>query len=109
MLKDRLKLLRSELKLTQGEIAEKLNIALTTYANYEQGTRTPDYIMLVKLSELHKCSLDYIIGRTNTKNEILNPPDEYQALIVKAKGSDISAKVLEDYIDFLNQSLRNQN
>jgi transcriptional regulator with XRE-family HTH domain len=109
ILTNRLKTLRSELKLTQGEIAEKLNIALTTYANWEQGTRTPDYTILVRLSDLYSCSIDYLIGRTNNRNEVLNPPDEYQALIVKAKDSEIPAKVLTEYIDFLNNSLKKKS
>lgn len=104
MLKNRLKLLRNELKLTQGEIAEKLNIALSTYSNYEQGTRNPDWNMLIKLSDIYFCSIDYLIGRTNIRDEILVPPEKGQILITKANKANVSIQELEAYIEARKKS-----
>jgi len=99
MLKDKLKLLRKSLDLTQGEIAEKLDVALTTYANWEQGTRHPDYDILIKLANMFDCTVDYLIGRTKDKNESLISPEKGQTLIVKAKNANVSLEELEAYIE----------
>ena len=37
----RLKELRKELSLSQSELAKKLNVPASTYANWEQGRREP--------------------------------------------------------------------
>lgn len=60
---ERLKILRKEKKVTQGEIAKFLGIARTTYANYEQGTRQVDNKTLNKLADFFNVSTDYLLGR----------------------------------------------
>ncbi|MFL2099727.1 helix-turn-helix domain-containing protein [Desemzia sp. FAM 24101] len=59
----KLKELRKSKRLTQGEMAEILEIARTTYANYEQGTREPDNKILNKLADYFQVSTDYLLGR----------------------------------------------
>ncbi|MFL2072787.1 helix-turn-helix domain-containing protein [Marinilactibacillus psychrotolerans] len=61
--KERLKMLRKEKGLTQGDMAEILEIARTTYANYEQGTREPDNRILNRLADFFIVSIDYLLGR----------------------------------------------
>lgn len=63
MFQENLKLLRKDKKLTQKEIAEKLNINQRTYCTYEKGTREPDISMLIKLADFHKVSIDYLLDR----------------------------------------------
>lgn len=99
MLKKRLKQLRNGLKLNQGDVAEKLNIALSTYANYEQGTRNPDWNMIVKLADIFDCSTDYLLGRTNNPKDSLVPPEAGQILITKALNANVSIDELEAYIE----------
>lgn len=60
---DKLRALRKEKKLTQGEMADILEVARTTYANYEQGTREPDNKILNKLADYFQVSSDYLLGR----------------------------------------------
>ena len=38
---ERLRDLRAELKFTEGDIADMLHVAVSTYANWEQGRREP--------------------------------------------------------------------
>ena len=59
----KLKELRAANKLTQKNVSEKLNIAQTTYAGYETGKHEPNAETLLKLADLYKTSVDYIIGR----------------------------------------------
>lgn len=59
----RLKMLRKEQGLTQGNMASILEVARTTYANYEQGTREPDNKTLNKIVDYFNVSADYLLGR----------------------------------------------
>ena len=61
-----LKELRTSLKFTQKHVAGKLGITQQAYANYESDKREPDREMLKKLAELFNCSVDYILGITDS-------------------------------------------
>lgn len=59
-----LKLARKNSNLTQKEVAQKLGIPTTTYANYEQiETSVPPIETLLKMCELFDCSTDYLFGK----------------------------------------------
>lgn len=66
---NRIKILREELKMTQQELADKLDGAKSTIAMYENETRKPSLEVLIKLSEIFNCSIDYLLGKSNYKNE----------------------------------------
>lgn len=59
----RLKELRSQFDWTQKDVAEKLMVTRSAYAQYETDNKTPTIDTLMKLAELYKTSVDYIIGR----------------------------------------------
>ena len=54
---------RKELKLTQLDVAEKLNINRVTYQGYESDKHKPDIDTLKKIADIYQLSLDYITGR----------------------------------------------
>lgn len=61
----KLKELRSNLGLTQAELANKLGISRDTYKNYEQERTQMNYEMLIKVADFYDISLDYLCGRQN--------------------------------------------
>lgn len=63
----RLKELRLERGYTQRQIAIYSDITETAYQNYELMKREPKVQVLVKIADFYNVSLDYITGRTNTK------------------------------------------
>ena len=65
---NRIKKLREEFHMTQQELADKLNGAKSTIAMYESGTRKPSMEVLIKLSEIFNCSIDYLLGKSDIKN-----------------------------------------
>ena len=65
---NRIKFLREELNMTQQELADKLEGAKSTIAMYEKGDRKPSLEVLVKLSEIFNCSIDYILGKSDIRN-----------------------------------------
>jgi Predicted transcriptional regulators len=67
----RLKDLREDKDLLQGDIAEILMINRSVYSRYERGFQTIPIIHLLKLADFYKTSTDYILGRT----DIIKPYD----------------------------------
>ena len=64
---NRIKKLREEFHMTQQELADKLNGAKSTIAMYENETRKPSMEVLIKLSEIFNCSIDYLLGKSDIK------------------------------------------
>jgi repressor LexA len=71
MFSKRLKLLRTEKGLTQKDLAKILNVRNTTISKYELKEREPDIKTLRALSDFFGVSIDYLIGKTNKRNEDL--------------------------------------
>lgn len=64
---NRIKKLREEFHMTQQELADKLNGAKSTIAMYENETRKPSMEVLIKLSEIFNCSIDYLLSKSDIK------------------------------------------
>ena len=48
--------------MTQKQVAEKLNVVESCYANWEQGRTEPNIAMLRKLCEIFDITLDELIN-----------------------------------------------
>ena len=57
-----LKELRKERKLTQEQLAEKLNVSGRTVSRWETGNNMPDISLLLEISELYDVSIPEIIN-----------------------------------------------
>lgn len=66
-LPDKLKALRLQSGLSQKQAAENLQISPSIVSAYETGERTPSTEVLLSLSQLYKCSTDYLLGRKAEK------------------------------------------
>lgn len=66
-LQERLKLLRKERHMTQTQVAEHLKQTPRAYQYYEAGTNIPEFSKLVALADLFDVSVDYLIGRSETR------------------------------------------
>lgn len=62
---ERLKTLRKQVKLTQAQIAEKLNISQQAYASWERGVKKPTQDNLVKIAQILNVSIDYLVGNSD--------------------------------------------
>lgn len=60
--------LRTDNDLTQKQVADYLMCNRQVYARYERGQREIPVSMLVKLADLYKTSVDYILERTDEIN-----------------------------------------
>lgn len=94
MLLDRLKELRAKTRLTQAELAQKLDVTQQAVGRWERGQTSPDYETLKRLSVLFDVSIDYLLDNQSPQNDslpTLTPKDERQI-----------AKDLENIVDTLN-------
>ena len=63
MFNDRLRSARISKGLTLQKMADRLDLALRTYQNYESGDREPHYDMLVQIADILDISTDFLLGR----------------------------------------------
>ena len=63
---DRLKELRKERKISQGQLAAALKVANATIAKIETGDRKPSFELLLALAKFFNCSTDFLVGLTDT-------------------------------------------
>ena len=64
---ERLKLLRKEKGLKQVEMAKQFNQSPRAYQYYESGHHVPEFPNLVLLANFYDVSMDYLIGRSETR------------------------------------------
>ena len=109
----RIKILREESGYTQQELADKLDGAKSTVAMYENETRKPSMEVLIKLSEIFNCSIDYLLGKTDVRDtgeqidDVLNEAmigmskEEYNAL------TETQKKQIRDFALFVKNQVEN--
>ena len=54
--------LREGLKLSQEELAEKINVSRQTVSKWERAEASPDMENLLSLSRLYNIDIDYMLG-----------------------------------------------
>ncbi|MEK8126932.1 helix-turn-helix transcriptional regulator [Paenibacillus filicis] len=73
MIGDRIALLREKFGMTQEELSKKIDISRASLCHYEKSRREPDYDTLVKVADLFRVTLDYLMGRTHDPHQTLDP------------------------------------
>lgn len=94
----RIKKLRNEIRLTQKQVADKVNVSSQVVSNWERGYTDPSHDDIRALSEVLNCSSDYLLGKTDEKKREWdnNLPE------LTAKDERDIAKDLEDMLNNLN-------
>ena len=68
-----LKLLRTEKKMSQQELADALGIPKSSINMYERGERQPNFEVLETIADFFNVDIDYLLGRTTKTTKIINP------------------------------------
>lgn len=63
----RIRDLREDTDMNQTEFAKLLGMSQTGYSKYERGENDVPTEVLIKLAEIHKTSVDYLLGLTDVK------------------------------------------
>lgn len=106
---DRIRQLRKENGLTQQEVAKALGVGQTTVANYENGTRLPDFEKLSAFADLYQVTSDYLLGRSmNIRSEapageLTHKDKPIEKEIAEAAKKKAAVYKFSDYMDCLNR------
>lgn len=69
---EKIRLLRSELELTQEEVSKKTGLAISSIRNYEKD-KLPESKQLVKLKEFYKVPYEYLLDDScNTRENLID-------------------------------------
>ncbi len=68
-LPEKLQKLRNSYGYSQKQIADKLQVSPSIVSGYETGERTPSTEVLLSISYLFNCSVDYLLGKQTAEPE----------------------------------------
>ena len=71
--------LRTQHNLSQGDLANELNVSRQSISKWENGNSTPDLEKIVKLAEIFNVSLDELIKNEEKEETIINIPEQLSA------------------------------
>ncbi|MDE5717083.1 MAG: helix-turn-helix domain-containing protein [Lachnospiraceae bacterium] len=94
MIGERLAEIRKDHGDKQTDLAEKLNVTVSTVRSWEQEKSSPPHEMLVRICRLYRVSSDYLLGLS----------DVDPAYVQRQRLENLSKqelKVLNDFEDFL--------
>ena len=100
---ERLKELRKQAHLTQVELASKLGIVQSSYADWERGKKKPTQDNLVKIAQVLNVSIDYLVGNSEEKADEL---DNIELLFrINSKGLTEEEKEIfkKELIEFMEE------
>lgn len=86
---ERIVIWRKKKKMTQEELAAKVNVTKAAISNYENGHSTPSNDTLVALADALDIDTDYLLGRTDSPR----PLDI---------GDEVDPKELAEFEEFVN-------
>lgn len=71
---EKLKQLRTNKKLSQNELAKILNVSLSSYQKYERekNSVTPSLDVLNRISDYYNVTIDYLLGKETSENDVFN-------------------------------------
>lgn len=65
----RIKNLREKHDIKQVDFAKKIGVSNVVLSRYESDERKPDYEILQTIADFFEVTTDYLLGRTNIKNQ----------------------------------------
>ena len=81
---ERFKELRQSRKLSQQELADKLNTSKSSVNMYERGEREPGIEMLETIADFFNVDMDYLLGKASIVNKTLANAEN----VIKLSGTD---------------------
>ncbi|MGG1531430.1 helix-turn-helix domain-containing protein [Brevibacillus agri] len=99
---ERLSKLRTEKKLSQAELASRLNIAKSTLAMYETDKREPSFETVERIADFFDVQVDYLLGRTCDPSPTTKKDKPIQGLAFIDGGVE---ELDEEEMDYLMESL----
>ena len=93
MFAENLKILRERKKITQQQLADKLEISRSTIGMYENGSREPDFETLELIADFFNVNMDRLIGN-------LNPADKRMIPVLGYVKAGLPIESVENILDY---------
>ena len=77
---ERIKELRKKHRLTQVELAQKLDVTKGTVSTWETNSRTPNFDTLEQMCDLFQVGMDYLLGRSDDASPRVMTEEDDEAL-----------------------------
>lgn len=109
---ERIRELRIEMGLSQGEVANLAGISRQALTNYESGVREPNFYLAVWFADFFGVTLDYLFGRTDIRynpvvrtpgSKMVPVPQEWARVVRKLAQHGYRPEVLEDVLSLLEE------
>lgn len=84
----RLQELRDALDLSQEELAKKAKLQATAISHFETGGRKPSFDNLRNLADALETTVDYLMGRTDSKDAVVATGDQLYRDYAKLSARD---------------------
>ena len=103
---ERLKELRKQAHLTQVELAKRLGIGQSSYADWERGKKKPTQENLVKIAQVLSVSIDYLVGNSEEKSDELDNIELLFRMNSKGLTEEEKAVFKQELIEFMEERKR---
>ncbi len=98
----RIKELRKTNKLTQKQLAKKINVDCSAVTKWETGKANPDFEKQQFLADFFGVSVDYLLGRTDKKEiHIENDTIKDNTIVYCRNGQTTQVELTEDKIKLI--------
>ncbi len=81
--------LRTQHNLSQGDLANELNVSRQSISKWENGNSTPDLDKIIKLAEIFNISLDELIKNEEKDIPVVNTPEQNPNIQTNAREKKI--------------------
>ncbi|MFW5438818.1 helix-turn-helix domain-containing protein [Paenibacillus apiarius] len=110
VLPQRLREMRAKYGFNQEYVAEKVGLKRTNIANYESGRNVPPVDKLCVLADIYHTTIDYLVGRTNSVDPILQSDDiisihDIKHLRLNHGGMELTSEEKEAIVQMLENML----
>ena len=100
---NRIEELMKEFNYNLEYLSNYLSVSDRMIRHYEKETKTIPLSTAIKLCELFNCSLDYLLCRSEARNNILKVEEYYAGIINDCTLNNISPEQLKKIIDILKE------
>lgn len=88
----RLKQLRLDKQLRQEQVARLVGVSKGAISAYETDIRQPSYEVLIRLANLYRVSVDYLLGRTDDRTIDIPGLTAHEVAMITELIASMSAK-----------------
>ena len=88
----RLKQLRLDKQLRQEQVARLVGVSKGAISAYETEIRQPSYDVLIRLANLYRVSVDYLLGRTDDRTLDISGLTTHEAAMISELVASMTMK-----------------